>query len=456
MTIRQLLVAGLSLLNVLVIARMLGPGMYGIVTIILSIFYFLNQVCRLGLQVYLVRKTDLTPEEPIQIQAFYNFLGIALCIIFAGVAPVIGWWTGKHEVTIGLQAILPALWFDLMARVPTSMLERELSFHKVGVLEAVSKIVMYLSMIPLVLMGWGYWGAIVGTVLGYVVQAAMAYYYYPVPWRWTWKWQVIKPALDYGLTYSGSDWILNLRRLRLPLLVSRLGGVEVVGYISIAIRLAEQLAILRLVVRRMSISVMAKLVDNPERARYAISQGMSYQALLIGPICAAFACSSAWIIPLMFSNEWLVSVKIFPFIALGLLVGAIFEMHTSALYAVGRNYEVGKRNIWYVATLWLATLILLPIMGIWGYGLAEILALPSFYFLHRSIVRLFGSPNYTNALWITLASTIAMFAGAFLPPLPAIAVLIVSYGAMLIGCPSVRQIPLDLWAARRVKPSGVQ
>ncbi|MBD2206818.1 oligosaccharide flippase family protein [Calothrix sp. FACHB-1219] len=449
MTLRQLLVAALSMVNVLVIARMLGPGLYGVVTIVLSIFYFLNQVCRFGLQVYLVRQPNLTDEEPIQIQAFYNFLGIVICAVLFCIAPLIGWWTKEQEVTYALQAILPALWMDMVSRVPTSMLERELSFDKVGLLEAVSKVVLYVSAIPLVLIGWGYWGPIIGTVLGYLVQLIMAYYYYPVPWRWRWQWKVVKPAVNYGLTYSGSDAILNLRRLRLPLLVSRLGGTEVVGYISIAMRLAEQLAILRLVVRRMSISVMAKLVDKPEQTRNAISKGMTYQALLIGPICAAFSCTSAWLIPLMFSKEWLISAQIFPFIAVGVLVGAIFELHTSSLYAVGRNYEIAQRNAWYVGILWLATIIFLPWMGLWGYGLSEILALPTFYLLHTSIVRLFGSPNYWDSFWITLVSTICMFAGVFLPPIAAIGLLVVSYGAIFIYCPGIRKIPVDLWAARK-------
>ena len=451
LTLRQLLVAALSLVNVLVIARMLGPGLYGVVTIVLSIFYFLNQVCRLGMQVYLVRKPELTEEEPQQIQAFYNTLGILFCAIVAVISPIIGWWTKESEVTFALLGILPALWLDMISRVPTSMLERELRFGQIGLLEALARIVMYFSAIPLVLMGWSYWAPIVGTVLGYVVQTALAYYFYPIPWRWRWRWKIVEPALKYGLTYSGSDWIMNLRRLRLPLLVSRLGGVEVVGFISIAIRLADQLSILRLVVRRMSISVMAKLIDQPEKVRAAISRGMSYQALLIGPLCAAFACSSAWLIPLMFSNEWMISAKIFPFIAIGTLIGAVFELHSSTLYATGHNYEVAQRNAWYVGILWATTIVFLPLMGLWGYGLSEIVALPTFYLIHQSIARKFGSPNYWDAFWITAASTVSMFAGAFLPPGGAIAVLILSYGGTILFCPGVRNIPIELWTTVRSK-----
>lgn len=440
LSIRQILVAGLSLINVLVIARILGPERYGIVTIILGIFYFFTPTLKLGLQVYLVRKPDLLKNETKQIVAFYNTAGVAIIALLWSAAPLIGWWTGKSEVTQGLRLVLPALWLDQVSRISITMLERELRFAQVGIIEAAAQIANYLLSVLLVLMGWGFWGPIVGTVVRYIVQALLGYFFYPVAWGWRWNWQDLKPALHYGLSYSSSDWLLNLKNLRVPLLVSRLVGVEAAGLISIAIRLADQLAILRMVVRRMSISVMAKFIDNPKKTQNAITQGMAYQALLIGPVCAVFSCLSAWIIPIMFSEKWLISAKVFPFIALGTMIGGIFELHAATLYATGHNYEVGRRNIWFVGLLWLATLILMPFLGLWGYGLAEIIALPSYYWIHLSIAKLFGSPKYQNVFWLTLASAVPLFAGAFLPPIFGIAILIVSYGSVFIFNANLRKM----------------
>lgn len=442
LSIRQLFVAGLSLVNVLVIARILGPERYGIVTIVLGIFYFFTPTLKLGLHVYLVRKPDLGPHDSEQVVAFYNTVGVATIALLWMAAPLVGWWTGKTEVTQGLQLVLPALWLDQVSRISITMLERELRFAQVGVIEAIAQVANYLLSVILVLTGWGFWGPIVGTVVRYIVQASMSYSFYPVAWRWRWRWQTLKPALQYGLSYSSSDWLLNLKNLRVPLLVSRLAGVEAAGLISIAIRLAEQLAILQMVVRRMSISVMAKLIDDPDKTRNAISKGMAYQALLIGPVCAIFSCISAWIIPIMFSEQWLISAKIFPFIALGTMVGAIFELHASTLYATGHNYEVARRNLWFVSILWLANLLLIPSLGLWGYGLAEIIALPSYYWIHLSVTRLFGSPNYQNVFWLTLASAIPLFAGAFLPTFVGIGLLIISYGTVFLFNSDIRKIVL--------------
>lgn len=156
LSIRQLLVAGLSLVNVLVIARILGPERYGIVTIVLGIFYFFTPTLKLGLQVYLVRKPDFVKKDSEQIVAFYNTVGVAIIALLWSAAPLVGWWTGKSEVTQGLQVVLPALWLDQVSRISIAMLEKELRFAQVGVIEALAQIANYLLSVILVLMGWGF------------------------------------------------------------------------------------------------------------------------------------------------------------------------------------------------------------------------------------------------------------------------------------------------------------
>ena len=307
----------------------------------------------------------------------------------------------------------------------------------------------------------------------FALKTALTYYIRPVAWGFRWRWSFLKPALVYGLTYSGSDLILNLRTLRVPILVSRLVSVEAVGITNMAIRLVEQLSLLRLVMRRMSISVIAKLINDPKATRNAISKGMAYQALLIGPVCAAFACCAAWVIPVMFDAKWLPSAHIFPLIALGTVVSAIFDLHTATLYAVGHNREVAKVNFSYVGVLWVTCLVAIlllqswnPDYAVWGYGLSEIIALPSFFLIHRSFCRFCGAPNYGPAFWLVIASLPLLLGGPLLQPILTrwgmtglnytvwylsigALLFVASYGLFFAFNGTLRQVPLELWQAWR-------
>ncbi|MEL7072127.1 MAG: oligosaccharide flippase family protein [Cyanobacteria bacterium J06581_3] len=451
LTLRQLFSIALSLVSILIIARILGPENYGIVAVSMGIFYFSIWTSKLGLIVYLIRQPELREDSPEQILAFFVTVGAGLCGLLWLSAPVFGWWTGRSEITDVVRWLALPIWLEMLARVSTGMLERELRFAEVGLLEAIAQASNYLLAVPLVLMDWGYWGPLAGLVMQCSMLLILARRTYSVPWRWRWHWSFLKPALQYGLTYSASDWILCLKALTVPLVVSRLGGIETAGLVSIAIRLVEQLAMLRIVIRRMSISVMAKFIGNAKATRQAISQGMTYQALLIGPVCASFACVSAWIIPALFGAKWLPSVQVFPLIAIAALVSAIFDLHAAALYASGHNRDVGLQNLFYVGLLWLGCYLFLPMFGLWGYGLAELLTIPSYFLIHRAFVKFSGSPNYSGAFWLILATLPPLLGSIFLPFGYSIGLLIFSYGFLLLLNGGVRQVPLELissWQAR--------
>lgn len=457
LTLRQLLGAALSLVSVLVIARVLGPERYGVVAVASGILFFTLWTGKLGLEVYLIRQPDLPEDGPEQVLAFYNTVGIALCVLLWLAIPMFGVWTGQRVVAQVLRWLVPVVWLEMVSSASISMMERELRFAQVGLIETLAQIANYLLAVPLVLLSWGYWGPIAGLVLQYTLLALIAYYCYPISWRWRWRWQFIRPALRCSLAYSGSNFIASLKSLSLPLLVSRLVGLEAAGIISIAIRFVDQLGMLRLVVYRLSISVLARLVGNPDSTRHAISRGIIYQGLLVGPLFAVFSCCAAWVIPFAFGKDWLPSLHVFTFIAFATLINTVFNLHFSALYAVGHNRDVAKFNLWYVGVFWLACWVLLPVLGIWGFAVAEIVALPSYISIHRSLAQLCGVPDYWDGFWLVAATTPALLAGPWLPSAIGLSVLIISYGLLFLLRPTVRCIPAELystWRSRRTVPGS--
>lgn len=449
LTIRQLIGSVLSLVSVLVIARVLGPKNYGIVAIATGILVFTFWTGKLGLDVYLIRQPDLPKDGAEQILAFYNTVGVGLCLVLWLALPLFELWTGQAVVAQVLHWLVPVIWLEMVGSASIAMMERDLRFAEVGLIETVAQSANYLLAVPLVLLNFGYWGPIYGWVLQYVLLMIMSRYSFPVRWCWRWRWSFIREALQYGLAYSGSNLIVSLKGLTLPLFVSRLAGLEAAGIIGIALRLADQLGLFRMVISRLSISAISKLIGDPNATRRAISRGIVYQVLIVGPPFAIFSCCALWVIPLFFGKAWLPSIPIFSLIAVARLVDTFFNLHISALYASGHNREVAKFNAWYVGLFWLACWLLLPPLGIWGYGLAEIFSLVSYFSIHRSLARLYSSPDYWDGFWLLLATLPAVLAGPWLPPLMSVSLFIAGYGLLFLLRPAIRQIPSELYLAWR-------
>ena len=451
LTLRQLVSVGLSVISILVIAKALGPENYGILVNALGIYYFIIWTGKLGLHVYLIQQRDLPEDAPEQVLAFFNLLSLGFALVLLFLAPTIGWWTKEPAVADLVRWLPIPIAAEIASSVSIAMLERQLAFAQVGLIEIAAQIANYAIALPLVIKGASYWGPIAGLGVRGVVLLVLAQFLHPVRWRWRWRWNFLRPALRYGVTFSLSHWVISLRSLTLPVLVTPLAGAEVAGLVSIAIRLAEQLSTLRMVIRRMSISVMAKLTDNAVAVRNTVSRGMAYQALLIGSICSAFACLDSWLVPRIFGDDWLQSTYIFPLIALAAMVRAMFDLHSGALYALDRNAEVTKAYLLYIVLLWTGCALLLPVFGLWGYGLAELLTVFSNILLHRSLSSIYRRPSYTAAAWLTLAAMVPIFA-SFLSPAAGIGAFILSYGLVML-VPAVRVVPQELIGALKRRRS---
>ncbi|MEL7316738.1 MAG: oligosaccharide flippase family protein, partial [Cyanobacteria bacterium J06559_3] len=355
------------------------------------------------------------------------------------------------EPTIGLllQYMVPAIWFYMVANVSISMLERDLRFAEVSWIETLALAANYGSSIPLVLIYKSYWGPVAGFMVQFLLMAALSHYCYPIAWRWRWQWSVIHEALRQSLSLSSAHSVLLLRGLTIPLLVGRLAGIEAAGFVSIAIHFADTLAVLRLAIRRTSVNMIARISQNLEAIRALLGQGITFQIILVGPLLALFTCCAVWLVPLLLGSEWSLSVRVFPLIAIAALVSAAFDLHASTLYAIGENKAVVQFNILYIAILWLVSWLTLATLGAWGYGIAEIAALPAYFLMHYLLTRKCGSPNYWDSFWVVIATLPSLLSGAWISAALGFVFLVAGYALLFYLRPTIRRMMRTLYVLAR-------
>jgi O-antigen/teichoic acid export membrane protein len=109
----------------------------------------------------------------------------------------------------------------------------------------------------------------------------------------------------------------------------------------------------------------------------------------------AFAWVAPWLMPQLFGPSWVSVVSVFPFIAFGNLTNSLFNMHSSTLYVLKRNWSVTFYHIAHVLLFGGAAVVLLPRFGFIGYGWAELVAIGSYAIVHHCLVKSVGMPNYT-------------------------------------------------------------
>ncbi len=401
MVIRQGIGMGLALVAMLLLTRLIGPTAYGLYTTVYGVAFFFAQIARMGTDVYLVRRED-GPNDAAYHQVFSFLLVSGTVLTIAGMllAPAVGHWLNTSRVLWPLWAMFLLLPFSVLSVPSIARLERALDYRNVAILETVEILVNYATALVLAWYHWGVWAPIAGygasriwLIAGSIAMSRS------VP-RWHWSPALLGDILRFGSVASLSSWLWTIRLLIYIFVVGRFMGQQSVAYIALAIRMADGLNFVKNVTFRLSLAVMAKVQRDFARLRAAMEEAMALQVLASGPLVAGFALVAPWILPRIFGDQWMPALLVFPFIALGDLVNAIFNMQVSVLFVAKRGGHVTLCNAVHITVLAAAALWLVPRLGLIGWGLAEVIVLPTYLMLHQQVRRLFDFSYLRVLPWL--------------------------------------------------------
>lgn len=403
---RQGLGMFLSVVNVLLVTRIIGPFQYGIFAAAYGIVAMIATAGTWGLDVYLLRK-GTEPNSAEYNQAFTFFFGtsvffVTVLVLFRhSIAKLVG----IPELAFPLAAMSLYIPFNLINVPGVVRLDRELRFHRVGLIELVGQASGYVVAIPLAFDHRGCWAPVLGALTGQFLALTLVYVSAPMRLSFHWERGLVRKMLGYGLSYSGAIWIWQLRLLVNPLIVGRFAGAQGVGCVALAIRLVEVLAFIKQATWRVAMAALAKLDGNMEKLRRSITEGMCLQALMVGLPLTLFAAIAPFVLPRIFGPHWDPAFRLFPFLALSYLLSAIFNLHTSVLALLQRNIKIAYFHTAHIILFAGSAAVLVPRFGYIGYGWAEIVAFAGYYLLHQFISASIGSPDYGPALlWFLVCS----------------------------------------------------
>jgi O-antigen/teichoic acid export membrane protein len=422
-----------GIIGILLLTRIIGPTQYGIYRVALEVVAYFAGVARWGLDAYLVRRADPPSREDYN-QVFSVLLVGSLCLMAAGFSTLslLGSWLGDVRYFPPLYVLLASLPFTVLSIPSLAMLERELDYRKVAGLETGGRLLYHGSAVLLAFCGWGFWGAVAGYVLWQVWTTLGSWFLARYVPRWSWSWHSTKGMMKYGVGYSSSIWIYSLRSLVNPLLVGRYLGPEYVGYVSLTARLVEVLGFVKAATFRLSMVVLGKVQDDMVRLRRGVEEALGLQSLAMGAPLSFFALAAPTILPSLIGSRWSPALQVYSFIALGYMLNALFGVHASVLYVRKCNRAVINAYVMYVLLFVAAAFLLIPPLGIWGYGAAELIALPAYGLLHRSVHKLFEFSYRRAAPWLIAFPPLLFYPNFGWPLglgllLPAMAVLLTPY-----------------------------
>jgi len=405
---RQLAGVGVSLIGVLVLTRQIGPSSYGVYASAFGLTFFAQTMGEWSLDIYMVRRSGGLPlfvcHQVFTLLILLAFITTAVMLSLTSTIASLVHLPDFSPVAFVMFASIPLMHLQ---QVPLSRRERGFDYGTIGVVEVLAQLTFFVVALPLAVAGKGVWAPVGGWWAQQLVLLAGFWIrddYHP---RFSWDFTLIKEIMTYGALTTCGTFVYSLRTLVIPLLAASTLGAAAVGFLSLAIRLVEQLAFARQVMARLSFALVGRVVSDRQRLRRALTQGTELQLLAVGVPLTLFALLAGPLVPLIFGQNWTPVATLVPLLAPAWLAIAAFSLQTAVLATRARPWELIVSQGTSTVLLWAGSLVLLSPYGVEGYAYAELIAMASWLVGDVLMARSFPRPRYGVAIgwWIALSAT---------------------------------------------------
>lgn len=212
----------LSWASMLIVARVLLPSDFGLVGMAVVYLSFMEKFSEFGFGSAVITLRDLTDDQIRQINTFSVLLGAAGFAVSCGAAIPLAWFFRTPRLAAVVVAMSTAFVMAGFRTVSYSLLQRDLRFRLLSILETVTALAQALGTLALALFGFGYWALVLGTILGAAVSTGLNVAWCPrgfarprfgsIRHALKFSWQILIARLAWNF-YSDADFLVAGRVL---------------------------------------------------------------------------------------------------------------------------------------------------------------------------------------------------------------------------------------------------
>jgi O-antigen/teichoic acid export membrane protein len=367
--LRTVLVQLVGLAGTIVIARHLEPSELGVLALGLTITAFGALVADGGLAAGLIR--DPRPPGRRELRAALGLQLVTMTALVGAIAVVVWPFSELRTVTLLMAAALPITVFQTPAKV---VLERELDYRRVAVIEVGESVAYYAWAAGAVLLGYGILGVASASLIRATVASGLSLAIVrPARVLPRFSWSASRGLLRFGTRYQAVNVTNVVRDQGINVLTAALAGTSALGLWTLAGRLLQAPMLVFGTLWRVSYPAMSKIVALGRAQPELLERVAGLAAIGAGALLCPIPAMAPSLVPALFGPAWTDTAWIvIPGCAALMIGGPVSVAAAGYLYAVGDAAAVLRAAVVHTA-VWLAgAAALLPILGAPAVGVAWI------------------------------------------------------------------------------------
>ena len=379
-TLSTVISTSFQFLQIAVLAHLLEPSAFGIVSISTLVINFFQIFSNLGFANSIIYKQESDRHALSTIYILNLSVGLIIFFLIRFSSPLIV--SFYHEPKLEQVLSLSSYYFIIayFGQIYMFILEKELRFKSIATMDIISTIVGSVATITFAYNGYQELSLIIGSLIMQSVRSVLQIIIGLPLFRPTWYFNLsqIKEHLQFGL-YNMGDGILGFAQFNSDnIFIGSMLGVKMLGYYTIAYQVAI-FPIIKLnpIILQVAYPILAKMKDDIASLRKSYLKILDFISYCNLPLLAGLFITADSVIPLIYGPGWDKTVDliyIFVFVS-------VFTCVSHPLYTL--VFTKGKPSLMFylnVATLVVKIPLIYLLGNYWGVtGIAIAFMLATFF-----------------------------------------------------------------------------
>jgi len=323
---------GISFVVGIILARLLSPSDYGVLTLLMVFINISRVFVQSGLNTALIQKLEV--DETDLSSVFYLSLGISAgCYAILWVAaPAIAAFYLQPELSTLIRVISLVLFPGALNSVQQAVIARKMAFHKLMVGSIAANLISGAVGIVMAYAGFGIWALVGQQIVSQVAICVILLF--TVDWRprLLYSWVKVKTLFSFGWKLLVSSLIETIYNNLRTLVIAKRFDEKQVGYYNRGKLFPELLMnMVNGSIQSVMLPMFSGEQERPERLKAMMRRTIMVSSYLVFPLMAGLALVARPMVSLLLTDKWLPCV---PFLWIACADFAFYPVHTSNLQAI--------------------------------------------------------------------------------------------------------------------------
>lgn len=351
---------GLQIGAQIVLARILGPGQYGLFAIGAIVISFSNFFSDVGIAYGLIQKETVTPEDLRFVFTWQIVLGLLVTAAVAGLSGPIALFFGDVQASGVVAGLAVVCLINALTAPAHNLLKRNLDFKRIQIASIISYVVGYgVVGIPLALSGANVWALVAAWVVQASVMMLILYAEVRHPLRPLFWFDGGRDIVRYGATVlvtNITNWLIgNIERV----VIARHFAVREIGLYATSYNLLyTPAASLLSILQPVFFSAASRISLERQRVARAYLALISLTAVFVVPVFACISSIAKTFVVALYGDTWEGAVALVLPLSLAMPLFLLWGLTTPLLWMGGApewefKVQLPMALLWLVVS-WLA------------------------------------------------------------------------------------------------------